>query len=112
MNQYETSDLALAAYLTFKGLKLISAKKLASGRFQFVIADDKGEADALSLEYFSSDFCMSNVIIMPKMKSAHYTCEGVPQRGMRVLFVRALIFDAVYYWCFPLNKRKRSNIDK
>jgi hypothetical protein len=57
MNQYETSDLALAAYLTFKGLKLLSAKKLASGRFQFVISDDKGEADALSLEYFSSDFC-------------------------------------------------------
>ena len=57
MNQYETSDLALAAYLTFKGLRLISAKKLQSGRFQFVIADDKGEADALSLEYFSSDFC-------------------------------------------------------
>lgn len=57
MNQYETSDLALAAYLTFKGLKLISAKKLASGRFQFVIADEDGKADALSLEYFSSDFC-------------------------------------------------------
>jgi hypothetical protein len=57
MNQYETSDLALAAYLTFKGLKLISAKKLSSGRFQFVIADEKGEADSLSLEYFSSDFC-------------------------------------------------------
>ena len=57
MNQYETSDLALAAYLTFKGMKLLSAKKLPSGRFQFVIADDKGEADALSLEYFSSDFC-------------------------------------------------------
>lgn len=57
MNQYETSDLALAAYLTFRGLKLISAKKLASGRFQFIISDENGEADALSLEYFSSDFC-------------------------------------------------------
>ena len=57
MSQYETSDLALAAYLTFKGLKLISAKKLQSGRFQFVIDDTNGEADSLSLEYFSSDFC-------------------------------------------------------
>ena len=57
MSQYETSDLALAAYLTFRGLKLISAKKLPSGRFQFVIEDDQGQADALSLEYFSSDFC-------------------------------------------------------
>lgn len=57
MSQYETSDLALAAYLTFRGLRLVSAKKLPSGRFQFVIDDEKGEADALSLEYFSSDFC-------------------------------------------------------
>jgi hypothetical protein len=57
MNQYETSDLALAAYLTFRGLKLLSAKRLQSGRFQFVIEDEKSEADSLSLEYFSSDFC-------------------------------------------------------
>ena len=57
MNQYETSDLALAAYLTFKGLKLLSANKLPTGRFQFVMDDPSGEADALSLEYFSSDFC-------------------------------------------------------
>jgi len=57
MNQYETSDLALAAYLTFRGLTLISAKKLPSGRFQFVLEDLNGNADTLSLEYFSSDFC-------------------------------------------------------
>jgi hypothetical protein len=57
MSQYETSDLALAAYLTFKGLRLISAKKLASGRFQFILDDQSDNADALSLEYFSSDFC-------------------------------------------------------
>ena len=57
MNQYETSDLALAAYLTFKGLKLVSAKRLASGRFQFILDDPDGNADMISLEYFSSDFC-------------------------------------------------------
>lgn len=57
MNQYETSDLALAAYLTFMGLALVSAKKLPTGRFQFVIEDPAGEADGLSLKYFSSDFC-------------------------------------------------------
>ena len=57
MNQYETSDLALASYLTFKGLLLVSAKKLPSGRFQFIIDDSKGIAEQLSLEYFSSDFC-------------------------------------------------------
>jgi hypothetical protein len=57
MNQYETSDLALAAYLTFRGLKLISAQKLSSGRFQFIIDNSENNADQLSLEYFSSDFC-------------------------------------------------------
>ena len=57
MNQYETSDLALVAYLTFKGLKLVSAKRLASGRFQFILDDPDGNADMISLEYFSSDFC-------------------------------------------------------
>lgn len=57
MNHYETSDLALAAYLTFKGLKLISAQKLSSGKFQFIIDNPDKNADKLSLEYFSSDFC-------------------------------------------------------
>lgn len=57
MTQYETSDLALAAYLTFRGLKLASASRLPSGRFQFIIENPDGNADALSLEYFSSDFC-------------------------------------------------------
>lgn len=57
MNQYETSDLALASYLTFRGLKLISAQKLPSGKFQFIIDNPDGNADQLSLEYFSSDFC-------------------------------------------------------
>ena len=49
MNQYETSDLALAAYLTFQGLSLVSAKKLPTGRFQFILDDPDGKADTLSL---------------------------------------------------------------
>jgi hypothetical protein len=57
MNQYETSDLALASYLTFRGFPLLSAKKLSNGRFQFIIDDTSKTAEALSLEYFSSDFC-------------------------------------------------------
>jgi hypothetical protein len=57
MNQYETSDLALAAYLTLKGLKLISAKRLESGRFEFILDDSNRTADSLSLEFFGSDFC-------------------------------------------------------
>jgi len=57
MNQYETSDLALAAYLTLKGLKLTNAQKLPTGRFQFILEDPDGAADGLSIEFFSSEFC-------------------------------------------------------
>jgi hypothetical protein len=57
MTQYETSDLALAAYLTLKGLKLLSAQRLESGRFQFVLDDSGKIAEALSMEFFSSEFC-------------------------------------------------------
>jgi hypothetical protein len=57
MNQYETSDLALAAYLTLKGLKLINAQKLPTGRFQFILEDPDSVADGLSIEFFSSEFC-------------------------------------------------------
>lgn len=57
MNQYETSDLALAAFLTLKGLKLLSAKRLPTGRFQFILEDPDSMADGLSLEFFGSEFC-------------------------------------------------------
>lgn len=57
MIQYETSDLALAAYLTLKGLKLLSAKRLESGRFQFILDDSDKAAESLSIEFFSSEFC-------------------------------------------------------
>ena len=57
MTQYEISDLALAAYLTLRGLKLISAKRLESGRFQFILDDSNKAAEELSMEFFSSEFC-------------------------------------------------------
>ena len=57
MDQYETSDLALAAFLTLKGLKLISAKRLESGRFEFILDDSKKEAESLAIAFFSSEFC-------------------------------------------------------
>jgi hypothetical protein len=57
MEIFKTSDLALAAYLTLKGLGLISAARAANGRFEFVLDDPKGEAKELSLEFFSSEFC-------------------------------------------------------
>ena len=57
MNEYKTSDLALAAFLSLRGLKLVSAGRLESGRFEFILNDPGKEADALSLEYFGSDYC-------------------------------------------------------
>jgi hypothetical protein len=57
MTHYETSDLALAAYLTLKGLKLLSAKRLESGRFQFILEDLERTAEELSIDFFSSEFC-------------------------------------------------------
>ena len=57
MTLYKTSDLALAAYMTLKGLPLISARKLPTGRFEFELNDETGQADALAIEYIGSDFC-------------------------------------------------------
>jgi len=57
MNIYKTSDLALAAYITMKGLKLVSASKLPSGNFNFEIEDPDENAQSLAIEYVGSDFC-------------------------------------------------------
>jgi hypothetical protein len=56
MSVYKTSDLALAAYITMNGLKLVSAGKLPNGNFNFEIEDPDGKAEALAIEYVSSDF--------------------------------------------------------
>tara|TARA_B100001142_G_C13717470_1_gene416280 strand:- start:149 stop:370 length:222 start_codon:yes stop_codon:yes gene_type:complete len=57
MNIYKTSDLALAAFLTMRGLRLVSAGKLANGNFNFEIEDPGGKAHDLSIEYLSSELC-------------------------------------------------------
>ena len=36
---YETSDLAIAAYLMLHDFKLLDASRLASGKFKFVFED-------------------------------------------------------------------------
>ncbi len=56
-NLYPTSDLPLAAFLVIKGLSLVKARKTSSGRFEFLLEDPNGEAEALSIEYINSDFC-------------------------------------------------------
>ena len=57
MNIFTTSDLALAAYMALKGLKLVSAQKLPSGRFEFKLEDPDSKAERLSIEYVGSEFC-------------------------------------------------------
>jgi len=56
MNIFTTSDLALAAYMVMKGLDLISARRLETGRFEFKMEDPDKRAETLALEFVSSEF--------------------------------------------------------
>ena len=54
---YETSDLAIAAYLLLHGFKLLDAGKLPTGKFRFVFEDAQNQAIAKAVEFLSSDCC-------------------------------------------------------
>ena len=56
MNEYETSDLALAAFLLMRDMVLIRADKLPSGKFRFIFNDPDDEAVVLSMSFINSDF--------------------------------------------------------
>ena len=45
MKVFQTSDLALAAYMITKGLKLIKAERLPTGRYHFEIEDPEDKAE-------------------------------------------------------------------
>ncbi len=53
IKQYITSDIALAAYLKLKGLKLIECSR--GDKFNFVFEDDDEQAGVLSLEFINSE---------------------------------------------------------
>ena len=53
---YTTSELPLAAYLRMKGVKLMSAKKGVTGKFEFVFDDNAGVCHRHMLDYLNSDF--------------------------------------------------------
>jgi len=55
MKTYVTTDLSLAAFLKLRGLRLLSASKHSTGRFEFVF-DDDGTADSLSIDFANSEF--------------------------------------------------------
>jgi hypothetical protein len=69
MKVFQTSDLALAAYMITKGLKLIKAEKLKTGRYHFEIEDPNDIADSLKLEFINSEFMTfdNNLKILKKM---------------------------------------------
>ena len=72
MSTYETSDLATAAYLHMKGLKLIKANSSSGGRFRFTF-DDDGRAESLAYEFINSECSKfdNHVRLLKKMIYKH-----------------------------------------
>ena len=55
MRTYETSDIAISAYLVMRGVSLITATKVGN-KFRFIFDDTNGLISALESEYLASDF--------------------------------------------------------
>ena len=53
--KYITSDIAIAAFLMMKGMKLISATRERNGRFKFEFDDPKNEAGKYAVEFVNSE---------------------------------------------------------
>lgn len=72
MTIFQTSDLALAAYMITKGLKLSKAERLKSGRYHFEIEDPNDIADKLKVEFINSEFIKfdNNLKMLKKMMYA------------------------------------------
>lgn len=52
---FETSDLALAAFVQSKGLPLLDWRKADRGIVTFIFSDEKGESKKLMVAYLNSD---------------------------------------------------------
>ncbi len=52
---YVTSDIAIAAYLMMKGMKLIDAKRERNGRFHFEFDDPSSKGSNFAIEYVNSE---------------------------------------------------------
>ena len=53
--QFTTADIAIAAFLMMKGMKLISATRERNGRFRFEFDDPNNEADKFAVEFVNSE---------------------------------------------------------
>tara|TARA_B100000963_G_C22524028_1_gene624424 strand:- start:170 stop:400 length:231 start_codon:yes stop_codon:yes gene_type:complete len=54
---FVTSDIGIAAYLQLQGVKLISCRRLDSGKFHFEFDDPTEQGKLKALEFLDSDFC-------------------------------------------------------
>ena len=52
---FKTSDIAIAAYLMMKGLKLINASREKSGRFKFEFSDPNTVGQTYAVEFVNSE---------------------------------------------------------
>jgi hypothetical protein len=55
-NVFQTSDLALAAYMVTKGMRLLKAERKPTGRYHFEIEDLEGKAEFYKMEFINSEF--------------------------------------------------------
>jgi hypothetical protein len=53
---YTTSELALAAFLKMRGVRLISAGKTQTGKFEFVFDNKKGDCESYFVEFLNGEF--------------------------------------------------------
>jgi hypothetical protein len=53
---YTTSELPLAAYLKMKGVKLISASRVLSGKFEFIFDDTQGHCQQHFVDFINGEF--------------------------------------------------------
>ena len=56
MKEYSTPDLSFAAFLLMKSVRLISANKLGSGKFNFTIDDPDQRCQELAIVFLNSEF--------------------------------------------------------
>lgn len=66
---YRTSDLSIAAFLKTRGLKLTSAYKESSGKFNFEFDDPQSMANSLVVEFANSELSLfdANLRALKKM---------------------------------------------
>lgn len=54
---FTTSDIGIAAYLQLMNKRLLTCKRLETGKFFFEFEDGEGNCKEMSLQFLSSDFC-------------------------------------------------------